>query len=278
MSLKTEVKTKLDSLISFLEHYRIVVAFSGGVDSTLLTFLSNKHSKGMIAITIKSILNPDEEIYDATEFARKNKIPHMILSRNPLESEEFVENPKERCYICKKDIFNEFIKIKDEKGFDIVIDGSNVDDLGDYRPGLKALEDLEVVSPYLKFKINKQEIREISMYYNLDTYSKPSGACFASRIPYYEKITENKLEMIKKGEQYLRGEFNLKQLRVRFHKGRLARIELLKGDIARILDNVNIDKINQKFLEFGFNYVTIDLKGFRSGSLNEVLNYDKNEG
>ncbi|MFX1266958.1 MAG: ATP-dependent sacrificial sulfur transferase LarE [Promethearchaeota archaeon] len=274
MEISIYIKKKLESLISFLKDKKVIVAFSGGVDSSLLGFISNRYAKETLLITEKSILYPDEEIEEAKKFADRYNIPHLIVTRNPLTDETFKNNPKNRCYICKIGLYNDIIKIKESKDFDIILDGSNIDDLSDYRPGMQALKELNICTPYIDFNINKEEIREISKFYNLKVQSKPSMACFSSRIPYNQIIDEEKLEMIREGEKFLKNTFNLKQLRVRLHDEKLARIEVLSKDIPIIVNNENIKRITNKFKKLGFCYTTIDLEGYRSGSLNEVLNLE----
>jgi len=271
MDLSKNLRGKLEKLTSFLRNKKVITAFSGGVDSSLLAFLSNKYAKKALLVTEKSILYPDEEIRLTSEFAKKYSITHLIVERNPLEDENFRVNPKNRCYICKTGLYEDIIKIKEERNFDIILDGSNIDDLSDYRPGMQALKELNITTPYIDFKINKQEIREICKYFNLEVQSKPSMACFSSRIPYNQDINEEKLEMIREAEKFLRDTYNLIQLRVRLHEGKLARIELMPEDIINIMTEKNIEKIKAKFKQLGFCYITIDLEGFRSGSLNEVL-------
>ncbi|MFX1493659.1 MAG: ATP-dependent sacrificial sulfur transferase LarE [Promethearchaeota archaeon] len=266
------IKKKLESLKSFLKDKKVIVAFSGGVDSSLLGFISNGYAKETLLITEKSPLYPDEEIDEAKKFADRYNIPHLILNRDPLTDEAFKNNPKNRCYICKTGLYNDIIKIKESKNFDIILDGSNIDDLSDYRPGMQALQELDICTPYIDFNINKEEIREISKFYKLEVQSKPSMACFSSRIPYNQIINEEKLEMIREGEKFLKNTFNLKQLRVRLHDQKLARIEVMSKDIPTILNNENFKRITNKFKKLGFCYITIDLEGYRSGSLNEVLN------
>lgn len=274
MEMSIYIKKKLESLISFLKDKKVIVAFSGGVDSSLLGFISNKYAKETLLITEKSLLFPDEEIEEAKKFADQYNIPHLFITRDPLTDETFKNNPKNRCYICKTGLYNDIIKIKESRNFDIILDGSNIDDLSDYRPGMQALQELKIITPYIEFNINKEEIREISRFYNLRVQSKPSMACFSSRIPYNQIINEEKLEMIKEGEKFLKNTFNLKQLRVRLHNEKLARIELLSEDIPIILNKDNIKRIKNEFKKLGFCYITIDLEGYRSGSLNEILNLE----
>ena len=274
MEMSKYIKKKLESLISFLKDKKVIIAFSGGVDSSLLGFISNQYAKETLLITEKSLLYPDEEIEEAKKFADQYNIPHLIITRNPLTDETFKNNPKNRCYICKTGLYNEIIKIKESKNFDIILDGSNIDDLSDYRPGMQALQELNICTPYIDFFINKEEIREISKFYKLEVQSKPSMACFSSRIPYNQIINEEKLELIREGEKFLKNTFNLKQLRVRLHNEKLARIELLSEDIPIILNNENIKRITNEFKKLGFYYITIDLEGYRSGSLNKILNLE----
>ena len=271
MYLTKNLNDKLENLASFLKSKKVIVAFSGGVDSSLLAYLSNKYAKEALLVTEKSILYPDEEIQLTSNFAKKYAIAHLIIERDPLEDEEFRCNPKNRCYICKTGLYKDILKIKEERIFDIILDGSNLDDLDDYRPGMQALKELNIATPYINFKINKQEIREISKFFNLDVQSKPSMACFSSRIPYDQDIIEEKLYMIREAERFLSNTYNLRQLRVRLHLGKLARIELMPEDIMKIMTIENIVKIKEKFKKLGFCYITVDLEGFRSGSLNEVL-------
>ncbi len=268
MKLNKTLEQKLQHLISVLRNKKVVVAFSGGVDSSLLAFLSNKYGKEALLVTERSILYLDEDIEEAAHFAKKYQIPHIFIDLDPLDDDNFTENPANRCYICKKGLYSEIIKIKEEKNFDLILDGSNLDDLTDYRPGMQALKELNILTPYIEFKINKEEIRELSKYFELSVHSKPSMACFASRIPYNQAINEKKLIMIREAERFLRNSFNLNQLRVRIHNNNLARIELEKEDFSKVLKKRNLNLITNKFKDLGFTYITIDIEGFRSGSMN----------
>ena len=271
MEISENLNLKLKELKSFLIGKRVIVAFSGGVDSSLLAFLSKKYAKDTLIITERSILYPEEEIKGASQFANKHDIEHKIIERDPLKDKEFQCNPSNRCYICKTGLYNDILKIKNSKKFDVILDGSNADDLSDYRPGMQALKELNISTPYIDYNINKTEIRQICKLYDLDIQSKPSMACFSSRIPYGQIINEKKLDMIREAERFLKNRFELKQLRVRLHEENLARIEFLPNDFANILTAKNLELINSKLKELGFTYITIDIEGFRSGSMNEVL-------
>lgn len=276
MELSNSLEKKLDNIISFLRGKKVLVAFSGGVDSSLLAFLSSKYAKETLLITEKSILYPDDEIEEASQFATKYGIQHIIITRDPLKNKDFQCNPSNRCYLCKTGLYNEILEIKSSRSFDVVLDGSNMDDLSDFRPGMQALKELEISTPYIDNDINKGEIREISKFYDLDVQAKPSMACFSSRIPYGQVINEEKLIMIREAERFLKNTFNVKQLRVRLHENNLGRIEFLPADLPKVLTRENMITIKNKLKKLGFTYVTVDIEGFRSGSMNEALNLDKN--
>jgi uncharacterized protein len=268
MELSKELEKKLDDLKSFFAGKKVIVAFSGGVDSSLLAFLSSKYAKETLLVTERSILYPEEEIKEASQFAKKHNIEHKIIERDPLKDKDFQCNPSNRCYICKTGLYNDILEIKNSENFDVILDGSNADDLSDYRPGMQALKELNISTPYIDFDIHKNAIRAISKFFNLDVQSKPSMACFSSRVPYGQIIDEEKLQRIRLGEKFLKQAFDLKQLRVRHHENKLARIELLPEDIPILLEKNALEKIKDKFKELGFHYITLDIEGFRSGSMN----------
>lgn len=263
---------KLVRLQELLKSYgKVAVAYSGGVDSSFLlkVALDTLGKDNVLAITILSSVTPREELAETEKFLTSMDLNHIFVKKNVFEIPGFKENPKDRCYICKHKVFEEIIERAKEKGISAVVDGTNADDEGDYRPGLKALEELKVLSPLKLSGLGKNDIRELSKELKLSTWNKPSLACLASRVPYYEEITEEKLSMVDKAEAYLRS-LGFIQLRVRCH-GKLARIELLPEDIKRVFTgNLNVD-INKKLKEIGFQYISMDLIGYRTGSLNEVL-------
>lgn len=262
-------KEKLTKLQNFFaDAGKAAVAFSGGVDSTFLVkvahdVLGNK----MIAVTLVAKSFPARERNDATQFCRNEGIPQLEIEYDELSIPGFAENPVDRCYICKKELFSKIKKAAAERGIFVICEGSNMDDTGDYRPGLKAIKEMDIKSPLQIAGLTKQEIRNISKDYNLPTWDKPSLACLATRFVYGETITKEKLEMVGKAEQLL-VDLGFKQMRVRLH-GTMARIELLPQDFERFMkDDVRI-RIAAEFKSFGFSYVTLDIQGFRSGSMNE---------
>ena len=248
---------------------RVVVAFSGGVDSSFLLKVAVDclGKNNVLAVTVASPVHPDWERCEAEELARKLDVLHLILPSNELEIEEFVANPPDRCYVCKFNRFGRLVEIARERGFIHVVDGSNVDDLGDHRPGQRAASERGVVSPLTEAGLTKADIRAASHQLGLPTWDRPSQACLASRFPYGERLTAEGLAGVGRAEEYLRG-LGLRQVRVRRHAG-LARIEAEPQDFPAILSRRT--EIYTSLQALGFAYVSLDLLGFRSGSMNEVL-------
>lgn len=272
MGISNELKRKLEKIINFLKEKKAVIAFSGGIDSSLLGFLSKKYAKKTLLVIGSSVLFSDKQILEATQFADQYNIPYIILELEPLEDELFTHNPPNRCYICKKMLYSEILNIKEQNEYDIVIDGTNITELKEHRPGYKAIKELGISTPYIDYDIEKRDIRALSAHFNLKVSSKPANACFATRIEYGLSLSKELLKKIKSAENFLKKEFNLTQVRVRYHQGDLVRIELLKKEIFDICDEQNFIKIEKKFKELGFTYITLDLEGFESGSMNRVLN------
>lgn len=248
----------------------VAVAFSGGVDSTfLLKAAHDVLGERAVAVTAKSCSFPERELNEAKQFCRENGITHIICESEELNIKGFRENPTNRCYLCKHELFEKIWQIAKEHGLKAVAEGSNVDDDGDYRPGLIAVKELGVRSPLREVGLYKNEIRELSKREGLPTWNKPSFACLSSRFVYGETIDEKKLGMVERAEQLLL-DLGFYQVRVRIH-GMMARIEVLPEELENIAKPDIREKIVASFKEFGFTYVTLDLAGYRMGSMNETL-------
>ena len=260
---------KLKSIIK--DCGKIAIAFSGGVDSTFLTKVAKDVlGENAVAVTISSILVTDDELKEADDFCKAENIEHLIYKADVLSIPGFENNPPDRCYICKKAIFTNVQNLVGERGISVIAEGTNVDDDGDYRPGMRAIKELGVRSPLKEAGLTKAEIRELSCMLGLKTWNKPSCACLASRFAYGEVINKDKLDMIYSAECYIRS-LGFEQFRVRLQDG-IARIELRPADIQKFIENGIKDKVSEKLHTLGFKYVSLDLDGYRLGSMNEVLN------
>jgi uncharacterized protein len=266
-----DLQEQLDSLVNFFRGKRVIIAFSGGVDSSLLAYLARENADDVLLVTETSPLYPEEESQESKAFAEKYHIPHMFLERDPYDDDNFLQNSPDRCYFCKKGLYEDILRLNEELGFDIIVDGSNYDDLNDVRPGMNAVKELGISTPYLDFQIRKVDIRQMSEMFDLPTQKKPSMACLSSRVSYSQRITPEIIQQIKSAEQYLRNQYSIPQLRVRAHPDKLARIEIRSEDWPKILDPAILVDIAKKLKTFGFCYVTLDIEGFRSGSMNEIL-------
>ncbi|MCI6020208.1 MAG: ATP-dependent sacrificial sulfur transferase LarE [Clostridia bacterium] len=262
---------KLDALREYLKSLgSVAVAFSSGVDSTfLLKVAEDTLGDNVIAVTARSCSFPGRELNEALEFCKKEGIRHFVCESEELSIDGFAQNPKNRCYLCKKELFQKIQKIADENGIAAIVEGSNMDDMGDYRPGLTAVAELGIKSPLRHCNLTKADIRALSRYLNLPTWKKQSFACLSSRFVYGETITEEKLGMVDKAEQLLL-DMGFHQVRVRIH-GMMARIEIDPSEFAMIMEENNRVKIVSEFKKYGFTYVSLDLMGYRTGSMNEVL-------
>lgn len=263
---------KLEFLKSDIESLgSLVVAFSGGVDSTfLLKVAHDVLGNNVLAVTARSSKYPEREYQEAVDFVKSNGIRHQVIISEELDVKGFSDNPTNRCYLCKNELFTKIDGLARSNNIKYVAEGSNYDDLSDYRPGLKAVAELEVVSPLRKAGLSKDEIRNLSKEMGLKTWNKPSFACLSSRFPYGEKITGEKLAMVDKAEQFLI-DLGFKQVRVRHH-GDIARIEVYEEEFSKFIKQGIRQNVHDEFKKLGFKYTTLDLKGYRTGSMNEVLN------
>jgi uncharacterized protein len=267
-----EIESKLNNLKKQIKQLQsVAVAFSGGVDSTfLLKIAHDVLGDNVIAITARSSAYPEREFRDAVKFAREMGINQQVVSFNELDIPGFTDNSPERCYFCKREFLSKVVATAHEHNIRYVVEGSNVDDRGDYRPGMQAVRELGVASPLQEAGLEKEEIRILSRKMDLPTWNKPAFACLASRFPYGQKITRDKLQVVDQAEQFLM-DLGLRQVRVRHH-GEIARIEVSPEERSFFFDTDLMDKIYEKFKQLGFLYTALDLQGYRTGSMNETIN------
>jgi uncharacterized protein len=249
------------------------IAFSGGVDSTFLLKVAHEVlGDQVIAVTARSSTYPEREFNEAKQYAETMGVKHIVIVSEELEIEGFAKNPTNRCYYCKHELFSKVRDVANEHHMLHVLDGSNHDDLGDFRPGMHAAKELHVISPLREMELTKEDIRVLSKDMDLPTWNKPAFACLSSRFPYGQEITPEKLKMVDLAEQYLL-DLGFRQIRVRHHD-QIARIEVSSTEREKFFDINLMDQIGAKFREIGFTYVTLDILGYRTGSMNEVLSDD----
>lgn len=247
-----------------------VVAFSGGVDSTFLLYAAREALGGnVLAATASSATFPERELREAEAYCAENGIRQVVFPSEELSVEGFRHNPKNRCYLCKRELFGKIMNIQRERGLAAVLEGSNADDDGDYRPGLQAVAELGIRSPLRRLGFTKADIRTLSKHFGLATWDKQSFACLSSRFPYGDTISEEKLSMVDRAEQLLM-DLGFRQLRVRIH-GNLARIELSPEQFPKFMEDATRQKVARAFKALGFAYTTLDVLGYRTGSMNETL-------
>lgn len=252
---------KLKIYLNELKEQGLCLAFSGGIDSTLLLYLCK--DMNILALTFDSNFQTKEEITSTKELCKKYGVKQIIIKENVFDNLIILDNPKDRCYHCKKFLFENAVRLAKKNNLKYIIDGTNFDDLGVYRPGRKALKELGVISPFAKFEITKQEIRNYAKECGIEIFSKPSAPCLATRFPYGTKLTLEKLSLVEKGEQILKN-LGFECCRLRMHKD-IARIEILPEYFDKLIQQK--DKLITELKQLGIKYITLDIEGFRSGSM-----------
>lgn len=267
--MNQELQEKFNKLKVYMKDLEsVLVAYSGGVDSTLLIKVASEVlGERAIAVTASSETYPSRELKDANEYAGVVGINHRVIHTSELEIAGFSENPPDRCYFCKHELFTKLRQIADENNVLYILDGSNFDDQNDHRPGMKAAKELGVKSPLKETGFTKDDIRELSKFYQLPSWNKPSFACLSSRFPYGTQITPDKLVVLDEAEEFIR-ELGFNELRVRHHDT-IARIEISTAEFQRFL--AVADSVNEKLTKLGFLYVALDLAGYKTGSMNLSL-------
>jgi len=275
MKTKTDdSNTKFQNLKKILsEMESVLIAYSGGVDSTLvLRVAKDVLGDRVLAVTAKSSVYPAEEIEQAKALAQNLGVRHEIIETQELSNPKFVDNPQNRCYWCKRELFAELINIARKNNLKHVLDGTNLDDLDDFRPGMEAANEFGIRSPLKEATLTKEDICSLSKHLGLPTWDKPSFACLASRFPYGMKITRENLMKVDKAERFLK-RLDLTQVRVRHHN-KIARIEVPRKDIPKLLEEKLRLQILSYLKKLGYSYVAVDIEGYRTGSMNEVLTGD----
>ncbi len=269
------LEEKEQRLAEFLGRYKTaIVAFSGGVDSSCLAYIANRVlGQGARVVTAFSPSVSNFQRNLVTEFVRTHGLNHTLVETHEMENESYTANPTNRCYFCKSELFSYLAKLREQWNVEVVFDGSNLDDVGDYRPGRTAAGEQQVISPFIEVGLRKDDVRALSKGWGLATWNMPAMPCLSSRFPYGVEITEEKLRQVDQAESFLR-DMGFRNFRVRHHET-LARIEVDREEFAQILDAGVLEAINRELRDLGYHYVTLDLQGFRSGSLNELLQLQK---
>ena len=247
-----------------------LVAFSGGVDSSYLALIAHQElGSRALAVTAESPSYPSHQRGIASDLVTRYGFRHEFIASDEMSDANYVENPSNRCYFCKHELYTKLQNMAEHRGLRFVVDGNNLDDTGDYRPGRQAGRELEVRSPLIEAELTKEEIRKLSQRQGLPTWDQPASACLSSRIPYGSSVTVEKLRMIDQGEEIMR-DLGFSQTRVRHH-GEIARIEIAREELSKVFSMDMFDRLSREFKRIGFRFVAIDVDGYRTGALNEVL-------
>jgi pyridinium-3,5-biscarboxylic acid mononucleotide sulfurtransferase len=267
-----EIAAKRASLLANIAAHRsCAVAYSGGVDSAVVAKAAHEAlGDKAVAITGTSASLANGELEQAEEIARLIGIRHQVVNTDEFQQPDYLRNAPDRCYHCKTELYTQLERLLPELGIKVILNGANADDIGDYRPGMTAAAEHAVRSPLAECGITKAEVRQIAAEWNLPVWDKPASPCLSSRVAYGEEVTPERLAMIDAAEQFLRSR-GLRVCRVRYHRGDLARIEVSPEELPRLCEETIRQDLSSEFRRIGFKFVTIDLEGFRSGSLNQLL-------
>jgi uncharacterized protein len=279
MQLPPDLLLKRDQLLDLLvSHQSCAVAFSAGVDSTVVAKAAALAlGSRAVAITATSPSLAQGELEEAIELADRIGIRHVVIKSHEISKPEYVRNAPDRCYHCKTELYEQLGQMREELDVKVIVNGTNQDDWGDYRPGLRAADEHTVQSPLAECRLTKGEVRQLAEHWDLPVWNKPAMPCLASRIAYGEEVTADRMRMIDSAEQFLRDQ-GIREVRVRYHRNELARIEVPVSELARFADQQLRELLLRTFKDIGFQYVTLDLEGFRSGSLNAVLPLESLKG
>ena len=271
------MERKRDRLLEILSGYgRVAVAFSAGVDSTVVAMAAQLAcGADAVAVTAVSLSLAEGELDEARQLATRIGIRHVILSTQEFSDSNYLKNPSNRCYFCKSELYSRLTQLAPTLGVDVLANGANLDDKGDYRPGMQAAVEFQVRSPLVEAGMTKSDVRELAKFWDLPVWDKPATPCLSSRIAYGVEVTPERVQRIDQAERFIKQLLNLRELRVRCEANDLARIEIPVEEVSRILTPALRDRVRAELHSLGFRYVTIDLDGFRSGSMNGVISMEQ---
>jgi pyridinium-3,5-biscarboxylic acid mononucleotide sulfurtransferase len=276
-TLTSAMERKRTRLLEILSGYgRVAVAFSAGVDSTVVAQAAQLAcGADAVAVTAVSLSLAEGELDEARQLAEQIGIRHVIVSTQEFSDSNYLKNPSNRCYFCKSELYSRLTELAPTLGVDVLANGANLDDKGDYRPGMQAAVEFQVRSPLVEAEMTKSDVRELAKFWNLSVWDKPATPCLSSRIAYGVEVTPERVRRIDQAEQFLKQLLDLRELRVRCEANDLARIEIPIEEVSRILAPALRERVRAELHSLGFRYVTIDLDGFRSGSMNGVISAEQ---